>query len=930
MCQDYSKTLNLPQTDFPMRANLPQREPDFLKMWEEMDIYNKQLAKNSGKKRYVLHDGPPYANGGIHLGTTLNKVLKDIVVKYFSLAGYETPYIPGWDTHGLPIEQRAIKELGLKRHEVGPVKFRQACKSFALKYLDIQRNAFKRLGVRGDWQNPYITLTPEFEAEQIKVFGEMAKQGYIYKGMRPVYWCPSCETALAEAEIEYEDHHTLSIYVKFPVKDDKNKLTEFIADDEKVFFVIWTTTTWTLPGNLAVCLNGEYAYDIVKVGNECYVIAKELVEDVMKVAGITEYSTKGTLMGSELEGITCNHPFLDRESLVILGEHVTLEAGTGCVHTAPGHGAEDFEVCKKYDIPVIVPVNDKGVLTSEAGKFAGQYYQKSNTAIIEELKGSWLLLASANINHQYPHCWRCKDPIIFRATEQWFASIDGFREQALSAIKDVTWVPSWGEDRITNMVRDRGDWCISRQRIWGVPIPIVYCKDCNKELINDETITAISKLFAEKGSDAWYALEANEILPTGTICSCGCTEFKKETDIMDVWFDSGSSHAAVLATNPNLSWPADMYLEGSDQHRGWFQSSLLTSVATTRKAPFKTVLTHGYVVDGEGKKMSKSLGNGIDPEDVIKEYGADIIRLWVASSDYKTDIRISKDILKQLSEVYRKIRNTSRYILGNIYDFNPDQNSVNFENMGELDKWALMKLKQLLDKVNSAYETFEFHTMFHAINNFCTVEMSNFYLDIIKDRLYTSKPDSVDRRAAQTVMYDILETLTLMLTPVLAFTTEEIWQFIPHRATHDVESIQLNNWPEIREKYLDVNLDEKWNKVLNIRSDVSKTLEIARTGKIIGHSLNAKVTIYADDKNYKFLKSMENEFSTIFITSDFVLEKIQNAPENAIKGEVVEGIKISVEQAIGEKCERCWIYSETVGENTEHPTLCKRCAGVVA
>ena len=929
MSEDYGKTLNLTQSDFPMRANLPQREPEFLKKWEEMDIYNKQLKKTEGKPTFILHDGPPYANGGIHLGTSLNKILKDIVVKYHSMNGYHTPYVPGWDTHGLPIEQRAIKELGLKRHEVGPVVFREACEGFAMKYLNIQRDAFKRLGVRADWENPYVTLKPEFEAKQIEVFGQMATNGHIYKGMKPVYWCPECETALAEAEIEYADDTTVSIYVKFQVRDDKG-LLDGVVDKEKVNFVIWTTTTWTLPANLAICLNESFEYSVVKANDEYYVLATELAEKTMKAAGISDYETVAKYQGKELEGILCKHPFIDRDSLVILGDHVTLEAGTGCVHTAPGHGVEDFLVCQKYkSIGIVVPVDSKGYMTKEAGPFAGLFYKKANGAILERLTEDGRLLASEEIAHQYPHCWRCKDPIIFRATEQWFASIDSFREESLKAIKDVKWIPEWGEERISNMVRDRGDWCISRQRIWGVPIPIFYCKDCGKELINADTIKAVADLFRAKGSNAWYAMDASEILPKGTKCSCGHSEFTKETDIMDVWFDSGSSHAAVLETSEGLSSPADLYLEGNDQHRGWFQSSLLTSVATKGKAPYKKVLTHGYVIDEEKRKMSKSLGNGIDPADVIKEYGADILRLWVASSDYTTDIKISKDLLKQLSEVYRKIRNTAKYILGNINDFNPDADCVAYEDMCELDKWALYKMTNLIKKVNEAYTTYEFHTMFHAIHNFCVVDMSNFYLDIIKDRLYTSKADSKERRAAQTVMYEILQALVRMLTPVLAFTTEEIWQFMPHRATDDTESVQLNSWPEVNEKYIDHSLAEKWSRILALRSDVSKALEVARANKTIGHSLNAKVTIFADGDDYEFIKSIENDLVTIFIISAVEVKKLAEAPAETQKGEEMPGIKVCVEQAPGEKCERCWMYSEYVGSDENHPTLCKRCSDVV-
>lgn len=925
MSKDYGSTLNLPKTEFPMRANLPQREPEILKKWDEIGIYKKQLKMTQDKPKFILHDGPPYANGGIHLGTSLNKILKDIVVKYYSMNGYHTPFIPGWDTHGLPIEQRAIKETGLNRHEVGAVKFRQACKGFAQKYLDIQRKAFKRLGVRADWENPYVTLNPEFESKQIEVFGEMAKKGYIYKGLRPVYWCPDCETALAEAEIEYDEDKTLSIFVKFPIADDRGIFNGI----KNVNFVIWTTTTWTLPGNLAVCLNADFEYSLVRAREEHYVIASELVKSVMEVAKIEDYTVVKKYQGQDLEFIKCRHPFLERESLVILGEHATLEAGTGCVHTAPGHGAEDFQVCKKYSIPVIVPVDGKGHLTNEAGKFAGVFYKKSNSMIIEELKSRGLLLASQEILHQYPHCWRCKKPIIFRATEQWFASVEGFRKEAIAAIESVSWIPEWGKDRITGMVKDRGDWCISRQRIWGVPIPIFYCKECGIELINDETINAVKNLFKEKGSDSWFYTEAKDILPEGISCKCGCKEFNKENDIMDVWFDSGSSHAAVLETREGLSSPADMYLEGSDQHRGWFQSSLLTSVATKGKAPYKTVLTHGYVVDGEGRKMSKSLGNGIDPEEVINEYGADILRLWVAASDYKADIRISKQILKQLSESYRKIRNTCRFILGNIYDFDPDADSISFVNLEELDKWALMKLNNLIAKVNAAYRKYEFHLMFHAIHNFCVVDMSNFYLDIIKDRLYVSSPDSKDRRSAQTAMYEILEALVKMLVPVLAFSSEEIWSFMPHRKSSQVESVQLNQWPCENDKYNDEAALVKWDKILDFRADVSKALELARNNKLIGNSLNAKVTIYADGENYEFLKKALDDLTVAFIVSDFELKGLSEVPQDAFVGETITDIKVYISVAAGEKCERCWMYSESVGKDSEHPTVCGRCKEVL-
>lgn len=921
MSVDYGKTLNLPKTDFPMRGGLPQKEPQMLKEWEEKELYKKILDKNrkTGKK-FVLHDGPPYANGGIHLGTALNKVLKDIIIRYYDMKGYFSPYVPGWDTHGLPTEQKAIKEKGLNRHEVGPIVFRKACEEIARKYIDIQRESFKRLGVLGEWDHPYITLEPYFEAKQIEVFGEMAKLGCIYKGLRPVYWCPSCETALAEAEIEYMEDHGNSIYVKFPMKDDKGKLKGIVDSLDKLYVVIWTTTTWTLPGNLAISLNPEFVYAVVEVANgERYIMAKELVENVMKVAGIEEYKILGEILGSELEYTVCAHPFLDRDSLVIVGDHVTLDAGTGCVHTAPGHGAEDFEVCRNYpELGVITPVDDKGHLTKEAGQFAGLFYKAANKAILEELRNSGMLLAEESIIHQYPHCWRCKEPIIFRATEQWFISIDKIRDKAIEAIKDVRWIPAWGEERITKMVEERGDWCISRQRIWGLPIPIFYCTECGKPIINDETINAVKDLFAKEGSNAWFKYEASEILPEGFTCECGGKHFRKETNIMDVWFDSGSSHMAVAEQNPDLGWPVDMYLEGSDQHRGWFQSSLLTATAVKGRAPYRQVLTHGYVVDGQGRKMSKSLGNGIDPMDICKEYGADILRLWVASSDYKVDIRISNDILKQLSESYRKIRNTARFILGNIYDFDPKVDSVPYEEMEELDKWALMRLNQLVEKIEKAYSEYEFHTMLHSIHNFCVVDMSSFYLDVTKDRMYVSKPNDKARRAGQTAMYIILDTLTRLLAPVLSFTAEEIWKYMPHGSNDDPESVLLNDWPVVKPEYDNKELEEKWDRLLEVRDAVLKALEDARNKKLIGQSLQAKVILKASGNLFKLLNDNADILPTIFITSQV----------KVLEGDNKE-LEVQVELADGEKCERCWVYSETVGHNHEHPTLCDRCVSAI-
>ncbi|MDN5322291.1 MAG: isoleucyl-tRNA synthetase [Clostridia bacterium] len=924
---DYGKTLNLPQTEFPMRGNLPAKEPEILKFWEDIKIYEKVQEKNSGKPKFVLHDGPPYANGDIHLGHTLNKILKDIIVKYRSQNGYDAPYVPGWDTHGLPIELQAIKALGLNRHEIDKVKFRRHCQEYALKYVEIQKEQFKRLGVRGDWDNPYLTLQAEFEAEQIGVFGEMAKKGFIYKGLKPVHWCPQCETALAEAEIEYHDKKSPSIYVKFPVKDANGKFEE-----ENSFIVIWTTTPWTLPANMAVALHPDFDYQLIKVGEENLLFAKELISSVLEAVGGTgEYRVLAEFKGKDLEGVLCRHPFMDRDSLVVLGDHVTLEQGTGCVHTAPGHGVEDFMVGKTYNLEVLSPLDHTGTFTEEAGQFAGIKADVANKLITEELDKLGLLLNLSFINHQYPHCWRCKSPTMFRATEQWFASIDGFRQEALEAINKVKFIPSWGRDRIYNMIADRGDWCISRQRTWGVPIPIFYCQDCNKEIINDDTIFHIQDLFRKHGSDIWFAKEAEDLIPEGLTCpQCGSTKFRKETDIMDVWFDSGSSHKAVLTTRDELVWPADLYLEGSDQHRGWFNSSLSTAVATTGCAPYKAVLTHGFLVDEKGRKMSKSLGNGIDPLKVIEQMGADILRLWVSSADYRTDVAASPGILKQVTESYRKIRNTFRYMLGNIYDFDYSQDKVAYDQINELDKWALLKLAKLVNRVTKAYDDYEFHVVYHAVHNFCTVDMSAFYLDVIKDRLYTSKPDSKERRAAQTVIYEICTALVKILTPILAFTTEEVWNHLPQE--NKEASVQLAGWPEFDKSFLDPVLEAKWDRILDIREEVTKQLEEARRKKVIGHSLNASVQIFAAKELYEFLKTVEKDLAGIFIVSKVVLTPVsdeQNLAKDVYKSEKIEGLAIKIEQAPGKKCERCWTFTEDVGHDVEHPTLCSRCVSVL-
>lgn len=911
--KNYGETLNLPKTDFPMRASLPQNEPKVLEEVFEKGLYKEILKKNEGHEQFVLHDGPPYANGEIHTGHAMNKILKDSIVRYKNLQGYYTPYIPGFDTHGLPTEKKAISVLGIDRSKVSVSKFRDTCKNFTLEYAQKQIDGFKRLGVLAEWDNVYKTLEPRFEARQIEVFGKMYEKGYIYKGLKPVYWCTDCETALAEAEIEYKDHKTTSIYVKFPVVDTKG-----IKELEDANFVIWTTTPWTLPGNMGITIGEDFDYSVVETEKGNLVIATELVEEVMKKSEISDYKTKKEFKGSELEGVLCKHPFLDRTSRVVLGSDdtilVELTTGTGAVHTAPGYGKEDYLCGLKNGLDIVVTVDAKGHQDEGAGPFAGLFYAKSNGAIIERLEENGHLLSKEDINHSYPHCWRCKNPIIFRATNQWFASVEGFRKEALEEIKKVKWFPAWGEDRITDMVKDRNDWCISRQRTWGVPIPIFYCKKCGKEYLNKESIEKISKIFREKGSNAWFEMTEKELMPESAKCACGGDEFIKETDIMDVWFDSGTSYLGVLDER-GIKLPADLYLEGQDQYRGWFQSSMLTSVAAFGKAPYKAVITHGFVIDTEGRKMSKSLGNGIAPQDIIKEYGADILRLWVLSSDYKSDVAISKEILKQITEVYRKIRNTAKYILGNISDFDVKNEKVEYKDLLEIDKWALTRLNKLVKECTKGFENYEFHIAYNAINKFCVIDMSNFYLDIIKDRLYTSKAKSVERRAAQTVMYEILKALVVILTPMIPFTTEEIYRYMPHEK-ENANSPMMLEWPKEKEEYENKEIQEKWQEIISLKEAVAKKLEEARAEKIIGHSLNANVVLELKSEQFAKFKDMEELLQTVFIVSG-----VQIVENNSLETD----ISVKVELAKGEKCERCWTYSETVGEDKEHPSICAKC-----
>ena len=922
MAQNYNDTIHKMQTPFEMRAGLPKKEPKMLEDWEQNHVYEQMIKNNEGKPQYILHDGPPYANGNIHMGTALNKIIKDIIIRYKNMSGFQAPYVPGYDTHGLPIELKALSSLGDKKAGVSKLELRQICKEFATEHIGVMNEQFKRLGVQGDFENPYLTLRPEFEARQVEIFGEMAKKGYIYKGMKAVYWCPEDRTALAEAEIEYAEDECDSIYVRFKLTDDPNGvLAKHNIPLDKEWIVIWTTTTWTLPANVATCLNPNLEYAFVKIGDAYHIMARELVESTMKGCHIDEYEVlPETVLGSELELMQYQHPFLDRKGLVILGDHVTLEGGTGCVHTAPGHGVEDFEVCVNHypQVPVVVPVDDAGRLTAEAGeKFAGLKVWDANKVILEHIKESGHLMGVQHITHQYPHCWRCHHPIIFRATEQWFCSIDAFKEDVYKAIDSVHWQPAWGHDRMAGMVRDRSDWCISRQRVWGVPIPVFYCKKCGKYHITDASIKAVSDLFRKEGSDAWYKYDANDILPKTEVCECGASDWEKDPDIMDVWFDSGSTWSAVCRERPELRWPVDMYMEGADQFRGWFQSSLLTSVATQGVAPYREVLCHGWVVDAQGKQMHKSAGNGMEPSEIIRDYGADIIRLWVASSDYTVDVRAGKEIFRQLSEAYRKMRNTARFMLGNISDFDPAKDMVDDDQLFEIDRWALEACNKLTATMRDAYEHYDFSRAYHALYNFCVIDMSNFYMDVIKDRLYCA--DDHARRCAQTALYRILVDFTKLLAPILCFTSQEIWSYIP-KLDGMKDYVVFEQMPEAKAA-ADEAFEAKWDRIMAIRDDVKKVLEQARADKVIGSALEAGLTLYCSKEVYDFLNAIPmDELADLFIVSHVDLVE----GEGGVKG-LVEGLGVSAAHAAGNKCLRCWKYETTVGEDG----LCPRCAKVL-
>ena len=963
---DYKATLNLPRTDFPMKANLPQREPELLAWWEQEHLYERIQEAGHDRPLYVLHDGPPYANGRIHIGHALNKILKDIVVKSKTMAGYRAPYVPGWDCHGLPIEHQVLKELGDEKKGLDTLAIRKLCREYAEKYFRIQRDEFKRLGVLGDWEHPYLTMDPSYEATILREFGKFVANGGVYKGLKPVLWCTVDQTALAEAEVEYEDHTSPSIYVKFPFVNSPRVLAlggglgiPFPPDVKTVSIVIWTTTPWTLPANQAVCLHPDIDYAFVRVGEQVLVIAQKLVDQVAKACGLSEYTILGVKKGREgFQGLDTQRPLTDSLSPILLGEFVTLDQGTGCVHIAPGHGQEDYALALQYNasaapgerLEILAPLDDAGRFTESVKEFTGQHVLKANPAIIERLRTRGILLGHGTLTHSYPHCWRCKNPVIFRATEQWFVSMEKkpweghrvitsagpeppsgwgpsekpweLRWRALNEIDCVTWIPQRGHDRIHGMILNRPDWCLSRQRVWGVPIPGFICTACRTVLADPKVINHVAELVAKHGVDVWFQRSADQLMLTGTPCQkCGGRAFEKERDILDVWFESGVSHAAILKPRGQGWWPADLYLEGSDQHRGWFHSALLASVTTDDKAPYKSVLTHGFVVDGAGKKMSKSAGNVVAPQDVIKQLGAEILRWWVAAQDYQEDLRISQEILNQLVEQYRKIRNTCRFLLSNLYDFDPASDRMPFERLPELDRWALLRLHYLITRVRRAYEEFDFRQIVHEMDYFCAVDMSSIYLDVLKDRLYTFRKDAPLRRSSQTVLFDVLVSLAKLVAPILSFTAEEIWRMLPEavRKSPDTASVHLASFPEPDPRWADSDLAKRWDQLLEVRTEVLARLEEQRREKIIGSPLEARVLIRADTDRYEFLKHYEQDLPSLFIVSQVDLERVDIYPSPSL------GFQVEVVEAEGGKCERCWNYRAAVGTCSDHPTLCDRC-----
>ncbi len=929
---DYRETLNLPKTKFKMKANLTQREPMVLKQWEKEKLYQKIQQAAADRPQFILHDGPPYANGNIHLGTAFNKVLKDIILRSKRLAGFNAPYIPGWDCHGLPIEHNVDLELGAKKQTISILGKRGACRKYAEKWIKTQREQFKRLGVIGDWDAPYLTMNFPYEAAIAREFNKFLLSGAVIRSKKPVYWCATCGTALAEAEVDYADHTSPSIYVKFPVVEDLGSVVPELAGKE-VKVLIWTTTPWTLPANLAVAFHPDFEYAAVAVAGEIWILAKELVESCMQLFEIADYSILATFSASGLEGMHCRHPFMERDSLMVLADYVTAESGTGCVHTAPGHGADDYQTGLRYGLEILSPVDDEGKYIKEAGRYEGEQVPAVNKKIIADMAAEGTLVKELAINHSYPHCWRCKEPVMYRATAQWFIAMEKLelRNKALAAIQEVSWTPAWGQQRIYGMVEARPDWCLSRQRSWGVPVTVFTCKDCGDILKNETVCENINTLFAKEGADAWFKYEVSDFIPEEVSCSCGSKNFQKESDILDVWFDSGTSHAAVLEERDELYSPADLYLEGSDQHRGWFQSSLLTSVGTRGRAPYKGVLTHGYVVDGQGKKMSKSVGNVVAPQEVIDKYGAEVLRLWVSSENYQDDVKVSDEILKHVSDAYRKMRNTLRFLLSNLYDFNPETDCVGPEALQEIDRWALSKFAQVSRRVTLAYERYEFHAIYHALHNFCGTTVSSIYMDVLKDRLYCSLPAGPERRAAQTVIYRILDGLLRLMSPILCFTTAEAWEHL-HGLSQNApleQSIFFASFASVDDVAKDDAFDEQWNKLLSLRSGITRVLEAARRDKVIGLGLDAEVVLRLSDEWKTFLDGRLGQLQELCIVSSLRLDAGEGAGLSFLADETIPGVEIAVSPAPGNKCERCWTISTTVGEDAEHPAICARCAAVV-
>ena len=931
---DYRDTLNLPRTKFKMKANLTQKEPMYLKRWDKEDLYHKLQQVTKGRPRYILHDGPPYANGNIHLGTAFNKVLKDIILRSRRMDGFDAPYVPGWDCHGLPIEHNVDEELGKKKNTIPLLAKRGACRKYAEKWIKTQKQQFKRLGVLGDWDEPYLTMNLQYEADIATEFNKFLLSGSVVRSRKPIYWCSTCNTALAEAEVDYADHTSPSIYVKFPLKTDPAEIAPELAG-RQVSVLIWTTTPWTLPANLAIAFHPAFEYAAVETGGEVWILAKELVDQCFTEFDIDEYQVISTFASSQLEGKHCRHPFLDRDSLLVIADYVTADSGTGCVHTAPGHGADDYLTGLRYGLDILSPVDDAGCYTEEAGKYQGRQVPDVNDTINDDLASDGSLVKKTDIVHSYPHCWRCKKPVIYRATEQWFISMEknDLRRKALKAIDEVTWTPAWGKQRIYGMVESRPDWCLSRQRSWGVPLTVLICDDCGEVLQSREVCDRIEQMFAQEGADAWFKYEAKDFV--GDVrCKCGSANFRKETDILDVWFDSGTSHAAVLERRKELRSPADLYLEGSDQHRGWFQSSLLTSVGTRGRAPYRGVLTHGYVVDGQGKKMSKSVGNVIAPQEVIDKYGAEVLRLWVASENYQDDVKVSDEILKHVSDAYRKIRNTIRFLLSNLADFDPERHTASPETFTEIDRWALSRYAELVRRISRAYREYEFHAIYHGLHNFCGTVVSSLYMDILKDRLYCSLPDDPERRAAQTVIYRILDGLLRMMAPILCFTTAEAWEHF-HGLSQDApleQSIFFAQFPRVEDIVVDSELDSRWEQLLLVRSEVTRVLEAARRDKVIGLSLDAEVLLQSDDKDLeKFLRENIELIKELCIVSSLQLVDTleQEGKIELGKGDALPELTIGVHPATGNKCERCWVIESSVGKDAEHPTLCARCVDVV-